>query len=117
MTLTLLLELTNIVQYIIYVSQHEDIYPDDREPYGLHKIVVPKHDYAGWQIIETHGIKDNWIKRLPRKKVPCHQSQDDQEMSGYEGGIGECIEGKSKSILSLSSLAETVLAEQIQWRM
>ena len=109
MTLTLLLELTNLVQYMIFVSQHKDIYPDDREPYGQYKIVVPKHHNAGHQIIDTYGIKDYWIKRLPRKKVPCKQPQDNQEMTGYEGGIGSCIEGENETT-QLSLLILMIIA-------
>ena len=117
MTLTLLLELTNIVQYMVFVHQHKDVYPDDREPYGLYKIVVPRHEYAGHQIIETYGIKDNWMKRLPRKEVPCQQSQNDQEITGYTGGIGDCIEGENEVTPYLNSLADIFEAEQILLRM
>lgn len=89
--LSLTMDVKNVSQYTIFVHQHNKIYPECAEPYGLHSIKVVPHREPG--IMETRGflIKDTLMKGLPHDGLPCHINKED-EVLGYDGGIGECID-------------------------
>ena len=94
MAFKLWLELDGIDQYMLYVHQHKDIYPDDGEPYGLHTLPIKGHDKVGYIQNTVFVIKDHLMKGIPRKKVPCRLPKNGEDIRGYLGGIGSCIEGK-----------------------
>ena len=98
MAFNLWLELDGIDQYMLYIHQHKDIYPDDRVPYGLHTFLVKGHDQIGFIQNTVLVIKDHLMKGIPRKKVPCRWLKNGEDIRGYHGGIGPCIEGRSAII-------------------
>ena len=87
------MDFKNVSQYSIYVHQHKDVYPECSEPYGLHGLKVVAHDKKGIMEKRKFLIKDTLFEGLPRKKLPCHIHENIEEL-GYDGGIGECIDGK-----------------------
>ena len=91
--LALTMDFKNVSQYSIYVHQHKDVYPECSEPYGLHGLKVVAHDKKGIMEKRKFLIKDTLFEGLPRKKLPCHIHENIEEL-GYDGGIGECIDGK-----------------------
>ena len=95
--LVLTMDVRNISQYAIFVHQHTQVYPECAEPYGLNSIKVVPNRETG--VLETRGflIKDTLMKGLPRDGLPCHINGRD-EVLGYDGGIGKCIDRKSLMI-------------------
>ena len=89
----LTMDVRNISQYAIFVHQHKHVYPECAEPYGLHSIKVAPNTELG--VLEQRGfiIKDTMMKGLPREGLPCHEASED-EVLGYDKGIGECIDSK-----------------------
>ena len=92
------MDFTNVSQYSVYVHQHKQVFPECSEPYGLHGLKVVKHDRKGVMEKRVFLIKDTRLEGLPRQNLPC-KIHDDNEELGYDGGIGECIDGKQTSII------------------
>ena len=81
-----------------FVHQHAQVYPECAEPYGLHSFKVVPHREPG--IMETRGfiIGDTLMKGLTRPELPCYDNSDTEELN-YTGGVGECIDGKMKTLI------------------
>ena len=71
------MDVRNISQYAIFVHQHQHVYPECAEPYGLHSIKVAPNTEPG--VLEQRGfiIKDTMMKGLPREGLPCHEASED----------------------------------------
>ena len=101
------MDVRNISQYAIFVHQHKHVYPECAEPYGLHSIKVAPN--AGPGVLDTRGfiIKDTLMKGLSREGLPCHEASEDEVM-GYDKGIGECIDRKCVCLTRIKILIRTI---------
>ena len=82
---------------MVYVHEHRDIIPDLTNPYGLFSYKLSRPRTPGIMEVKSLLMKDYLYKALPRENLKC-LSVDNGNMKepSYEGGIGKCIESKTK---------------------
>ena len=62
----------------------------------MHNFMVKGHAISGTRQTRTYIIKDNLMRGLYKRDLPCHEvNTDENGVLGYDGGIGECVESKS----------------------
>ena len=83
------LDTEGISQYLVYVHEHRDIFPDLTNPYGLFSYKLSRPRTPGTMEVKALLMKDNLYKALPRDDLKCISVDNDiTKEPSYEGGIG-----------------------------